>query len=145
MTYENYIKGKLVDVIVTEAYHHGGSDAMLAVAQVLANRVAAGWNGGDWLRVIDSAPFYRGTVWEPEAAKPVPNVRDGGFRELLRRVDDVYHGTADDSAVNNEQGQKALYYAELHNLNRVWFKENILNDLEAHPRIAVVGQMTFFA
>jgi hypothetical protein len=81
--------------------------------------------------------LHRGTVWPARGSRPArPNVRDGGFRELLRRVDDVYHGTADDSAVNNEQGQKALYYAELHNLNRVWFKENILNDLEAHPRIA---------
>jgi hypothetical protein len=145
MTYESYIKGKLVDFIVTEAYHHGGHEPMLAVAQVLANRVAAGWNGGDWLRVIDSAGDFRGTVWPADAHPPRPDPRNGGFRELLRRVDDVYHGTADDTNVNNEQGQKALYYAELHNLNRPWFKENILNDLENHPRMASVGQMTFFA
>jgi len=142
MTYESYIKGKLVDLIVGEAYHHGGSETMLAVAQVLANRVNAGWNGGDWLKVIMTAPDFRGTIviyQEP------PDPRNGSFRELLRRVDDVYHGIADDSAVNNEQGQKALYYAELHNLNREWFRENILSDLESHPKIATVGQMTFFA
>jgi hypothetical protein len=144
VTYESYIKGKLVDFIVGEAYHHGGSDTMLAVAQVLANRVAAGWNGSDWLRVIENAHAFRGTVW-PAEDRPTPNVKDGGFRELLRRIDDVYYGTADASSVNNEQGQKALYYAELHNLNRAWFQENILNDLDSHPRIATVGQMTFFA
>ena len=45
MTYESYVKGKLVDFVSGEAYHHGGSETMLAVAQVLANRVAAGWQG----------------------------------------------------------------------------------------------------
>src|SRR5258707_854909 len=110
MTFENYIKAKLVDVIVADALHHGGSEPMLAVAQVLANRVAAGWNGGDWLRVIQSAEQFRGTV-NPDPPKLDP--RDGGFRDLLRRVDDIYHGVADDSNVNNEQGQKSLYYAEL--------------------------------
>ena len=141
MTYENYVKAKLVDFVAAEAYHQGGSDSMLAVAQVLANRVAAGWQGGDWLRVIETAPEYRGSVYE-SAVRPDP--RDGGFRELLRQIDDVYFGIADDSNVNNEQGQKALYYAELHNVNNEWFGENILGDLESHPRLATVGQMTFF-
>jgi hypothetical protein len=141
MTYENYVKAKLVDAILRDAYHYGGHEPMLAVAQVLANRVSAGWGGGDWLRVIDTAPDYRGTVLD----NPVQlNPRDGGFRELLRRIDDVYHGTADDSNVNNEQGQKSLYYAELHHLNREWFEDNILKDRESHPRLATVGQITFF-
>ena len=114
---------------------------MLAVAQVLANRVSAGWQGGDWLRVIQSAGEFRGTIYTEQ---PRPDPRDGSFRDLLRRVDDVYYGTADDSNVNNEQGQKSLYYAELHNLNCDWFQENILTDPESHPRLATVGQMTFF-
>jgi hypothetical protein len=114
---------------------------MLAVAQVLSNRVQAGWMGGDWLRVIAGAPEYRGTVQPPnrEAVDP----RDGNFRELMRRIDDVYYGTAADDNVNNESG-KSLYYAELHNVTREWFTEHILGDLETHPRIATVGQLTFF-
>lgn len=140
MTYESYVKGKLADFVVQEAYHHGGTDTMLAVAQVLANRVAAGWQGGDWLKVIITADEFRGTVHTIQE----PNPRDGGFRDLLRRIDDVYYGTADDSAVNNEQGQKSLYYAELHNVNCPWFTDTILSDPESHPRLATVGQMTFF-
>jgi hypothetical protein len=114
---------------------------MMAVAQVLANRVKAGWGGGDWLMVIDTAQEYRGTI---QFNHQRVNPRDGSFRELLRRIDDVYHGTADDSGVNDDQGKISLYYAELHNINRAWFRDNILNDLEAHPRLASVGQMTFF-
>lgn len=142
MTYENYVKSKLVDLVVIEAYHQGGVETMLAIAQVIANRVNAGWHGGDWLKVIRAAADSRGTTWREEVEL---DPRDTGFRELLRRIDDVYHGTADDSAVNNEQGQKSLYYAELHNINREWFRETILANLEDHPRIAKVGQSDFFA
>lgn len=141
MTYESYIKARLIDLIVQEAFNSGGVEPMLAVAQVLANRVNAGWQGGDWLRVIHTAPEYFGTVQPSNGLLIDP--RDGNFRELMRRVDDVYHGTADDANVNNDSG-KSLYYAELHNINRDWFTEHILSDLESHPRIATVGQLTFF-
>jgi hypothetical protein len=142
VTYENYVKSKLVDLVIVDAYHQGGVEPMLAVAQVIANRVNAGWQGGDWLKVIQAAPESRGTTWTGDVQ---PEPRDISFRELLRRIDDVYHGTADDSAVNNEQDQKSLYYAELHNITRRWFRETILAFPEDHPRIAKVGQMDFFA
>lgn len=138
MTYENYIKAKLVDVGIEDAYHHGGVEPMLAVIQVLANRVKEGWN--DWQGVIDNAAGVRGTTWKD---RPVINPRDGGFRELLRRVDDIYHGVADDTNVNLED-RKSFYYAELNNISSPWFRQNILNDLDNHPRIATVGQLTFF-
>lgn len=140
MTYESYIKARLVDFVVGEAFNSGGVEVMLAVAQVIANRVEAGWQGGDWLKVIHGAPEYRGTV-QPDNGTIDP--RDGNFRELIRRVDDVYHGTADDANINNDSG-KSLYYAELHNINREWFTEHIASDPESHPRLATVGQLTFF-
>jgi hypothetical protein len=143
VTYENYIKARIVDFVAAEAYTSGGVETMLAVAQVLANRVAAGWQGGDWLRVINSADQYRGTIQPAYQIDP----RDGNFRELLRRIDEVYHGTADDSGVNveTEDGKaRSLYYGELHNINRDWFIEHITDDLENHPRLATVGQLTFF-
>lgn len=142
MTYENFIKARLVDFAVEEAFISGGVEAMLAVAQVLKNRVDAGWQGGDWRRVIRTAPNYRGTI-QPGYVETEVDPRDGNFRELMSRIDDVYHGTADDTNVNNDSG-KSLYYAELHNINRPWFREHILEDLESHPRLASVGQLTFF-
>ena len=136
MTFENYIKARLLDFIVAEAFD---AEAMLAVAQVLANRVNAGWQGGDWERVIRTAPDFRGTIQPPGPIDP----KDGNFRDVMRRIDDVYYGTADDTNVNNDSG-KSLYYAELHNINRAWFRDHILCDLESHPRLASVGQLTFF-
>lgn len=130
-----------MDFVIEEAYANGGVEPMLAVAQVIANRVKAGWQGGDWLRVIDTAPEYRGTLPGQNFTRVDP--RDGNFRELMRRIDDVYYGTADDSNVNTQKGN-SLYYAELHNLNRDWFSDHILQDTDSHPRLAKVGQLTFF-
>jgi hypothetical protein len=141
MTFESYVKARLMDLVIEDGYSSGGVEAMLAVAQVIKNRVDAGWKGGDWLRVIEDAPEHRGTL-QPSVQLHL-DPRDGNFRELLRRIDDVYHGTADDTNVNNDSG-KSLYYAELHNVNRDWFTEHITSDLESHPRLASVGQLTFF-
>lgn len=141
MTYENYIKGKIVDYAANEAWHHGGIEGMLAVAQVLANRVKAGW--GDWSTVLRSAPKFIGTTIAPPDIDP----RDIAFRRMLGAVDDIYNGVADDSNVNvtDDRGETpALYYAELNNIDREWFIENVTQELDRHPRIATVGPLTFF-
>jgi len=145
VTYENYIKGKLASFAAEEAMRYGGSNCALAVAQVIANRVAEGWHGGDWLKVITDAPQYRGTVYD-EAY--VVDPRDITFRQILSGVEDIYHFTADDTNVNvnDDRGRvSALYYCELNNVNTAWFRDNILDDLGSHPRIAKVGELTFFA
>lgn len=145
MTYENYIKGMLATFAVEEGYRYGGTDCSMAVAQVIANRVAAGWFGGDWRKVILDAPNMRGTTY----AQPFQyDTRETAFRQIITLIDDVYHGVADSSSVNlvDENGTiPALYYCVLHNVTSEWFRQRILNDLENHPRIAVVGQLTFFA
>ena len=113
---------------------------MLAVAQVLANRVKAGWHGGDWMSVIENAPNHVGTVVHQSHKV---SAKDLGFRDLLRKIDDVYYGVADDSNVNQPEAS-SLYYAQLNKVNRQWFRLNILDDLENHPRLAQVGPLTFF-
>ena len=141
MTYENYIKGKIVDYAANEAWHHGGIEGMLAVAQVLANRVKAGW--GEWHKIILTAPDYIGTVQSPVVLDP----RDASFRRVLASIDDIYQGIADDSNVNVEDDNGkhlALYYAELNQIDRKWFRENVLQQLQRHPRLATVGPLTFF-
>jgi hypothetical protein len=141
MTYENYIKAKIVDLAVEDAYHHGGIDGMLAVAQVLANRVKAGW--GEWNVVLRTAKNFRGTTPEPVEIDP----RDIGFRRILSAIDDIYNGVADDSNVNvtDDRGEiAALYYAELNRIDRQWFIDNVTTQLDRHPRIATVGPLSFF-
>lgn len=141
MTYENFIKAKLVQLAAREAYHHGGTNGMCAVAQVIYNRVQAGW--GEWLAVIDSADRYTGTVTEGVKFDP----KDMTFRRMLVLIDDIYYGTAESHVnIDTERGiAKSLYYANLNDLNRPWFRENILSDRDAHPVLATVGPLSFFA
>jgi hypothetical protein len=144
VTYENYIKAKLADFAVEEGYRYGGTDCAMAVAQVIANRVDAGWNGGDWRKVIAEASNVRGTVYY----KPFEyDTREPSFRQIIAQIDDVYHGIADTSGVEgmlNDETIPALYYCVLHNVTSEWFKAHVLHDLKHHPRIATVGQLTFF-
>jgi len=144
MTYENYIKARLVVYAVDEAYHYGGTDCMLAVAQVIANRVSAGW--GDWKKVLDTAHNYIGTyVTEQNDIEP----KDFTFRAMLGKIDEIYQGTSDaSSAVNIEDDRgtlNALYYADLSNIDRKWFIDNITQHIDRHPRVATVGPLSFFA
>jgi hypothetical protein len=136
VTFENFIKGQLMGVAIREGMRHGGYHNALAVAQVIANRVRAGWEGGDWLRVMVTAPDYMGTIYD---LMPTIAPRDISFRTVLQRIDDIYTGIAQDTMTEG-----ALYYCELHRVNRQWFQENVLSDPAAHPRLATVGPVTFF-
>lgn len=145
MTFENFIKARLVSFVIDETFSDPSLNAQLAVAQCLANRVNAGWFGSDWLAVIDNAPDVVGTVY---AGRTPIKPRDATFRELLRRIDDVYYGTNENvlasESLDGDEIFHPLYYCEAHNLNRQWFKENILSDPEAHHMLAKVGSLSFF-
>lgn len=141
MTYENYIKAQLVHYCVNEGWD-GSIETPLAIAQTLKNRVDEGWGGGDWMKVIEAAPDYSGNS---KKNRPAIEPRDLIFRSILQQIDEVYYGTSFENYVNDDQGQKALYFAELHTLDRDWFKQNIVSDPENHPMIAKVGQINFFA
>lgn len=146
MTYENYIKALLLDYALCEAWHERSPDVVLAVAQVIANRVKAGWHGGDWLQAITDAPNRCATT--APFRRPSINPREPAFRQMLMDIDAIYHGSADDSSINPEDlegvPQTSLYYADLGSVPNIWFKENIASNPAEHPRLAKVGSFTFF-
>lgn len=135
MTLESFLKGQIAAYAIHEGFRHGGVDNMLAVAQVLRNRYTAGWQGGDWMRILEAAETSTGTLYPREAAR----IRDTFIRLFLQRLDDVFTGNEDD----NTNG--ALFYCELHNLNRAWFKTNVLAHKEEHRQVAKIGPVTFFS
>jgi hypothetical protein len=140
MTYENYIKASLTTFAAKEGLRYGSTDCPLAIAQAIANRIAQGWQGGDWLKVIEDADRVRGTVYkEPYEIE----YRGHAFRQLLTAIEDVYHGVAESNI--NVDGTPGLYYCELHNVTSPWFYKNIIERPDDHPRIAKVGELTFFA
>ncbi len=134
MNADNYIKGQLAALAIRDGFHHGGVENMLAVANVIRNRVAQGWSGGDWMDVLDAEDAYIGTEYAPEKTK----LRDMNVRVFLQRLDDVYTGSEED----NTEG--AVFYCELHKVTRQWFRENVLQRRADHPMVAQVGQVAFF-
>lgn len=135
MNGETYIKAQLAEWAILEGARHGGVNNMVAVAFVMVNRVNAGWYGGDWEQVIHHAWERGGTMYEPTRV----NLRDGDVKLFLQRIDDIFDGSEDDTLTNG-----ALFYCELHRVDRGWFKTHVLHDRTEHPLVATVGQVTFF-
>ena len=142
MTAEQMIKAKLVIFAHQEAGWTGSLQCMLAVACVLKNRVDAGW--GEWMDVIEGAHEYEGNEIALEARM---DLGDDNLRDLMRDVDDIYHGVFVDelTRVENPMGGEAscLYYCFVERPIRDWFAKHIIRSPE-HPRVAQVGQMMLY-
>lgn len=106
-----------------------GLQGMTAAGNVIRNRVAAGWSGGDWLAVM--AAHDPGIRWPDD-------IRNPRFLDVLLKAANIYDGTEPDLTGG------ALYYANLATPSP-WFRDNILGKPEEHPRIGTVGAQTFFA
>lgn len=137
MNADNYIKGQIAAYCIQEGHGAGGADKMIAIAHVLRNRVAAGWQGGDWMAVLENAAQNRAKVPPPLAGL---DLRNGSVKAFLQAVDDIYAGAEEDELTGG-----ALYYADLHDITNSWFLENIARDPINHPRTATVGLTAFFS
>lgn len=135
LTPETFIKAELAAFAQREAAHHGGIDNMLAVAFVVRNRVRASWFGGNWMEIIEGHEGVAGKNYPRTAV----NLRDIHFRMFLQQIDDLYLGLTPDKMTEG-----ALYYCELNHCDNEWFLENIVRKPEEHPRVATVGNVSFF-
>jgi hypothetical protein len=133
LTIDTYIRAQMARFAIEEGGRHGGVNNMLAVAQVLRNRVFAGW--GDWLEVVQRAPEKRATIYPPHMSE----LRSGNVRVLLNKIDDVYtKADAEDLTAG------ALFYVEPGFPVAEWFKTEVLDRPDEHRRTAHVGPVWFF-
>jgi spore germination cell wall hydrolase CwlJ-like protein len=138
MTTPDFIKAMLA-VLMWREDSGDGVQGMTAVGLVVANRVRAGWNGGDWCAVMAAHNQFSSMVIEgdPNTIR-WPDTRDPKFQLVLGKVDTIYDGTEYDTT------DGALYYANLSTMNSAWFRTNIVAKPEEHPRVGTVGAQTFF-
>lgn len=128
-------------VLALLMWREDGSDGvqgMTAVGLVVRNRVNAGWNGGDWLAVMEAHDKSSSVEHGDLNVIRWPNLRDPRFQAVLTKADGIYDGDEDDITGG------ALYYADLAVTITPWFTESILRQPESHPRIGTVGRQTFF-
>jgi hypothetical protein len=119
-----------------------GPNGMLAVLFVVRNRSKAGWNGGDWAKIIEGHnQFSSISVLGDSQTVEYPDVRDPAFLAILQSVDSVYDDERQDLLTNG-----ALYYADLGKgvTPGGWFDRNITQDPATHPRVAQIGTTTYF-
>jgi len=134
VTLEAYVRAQMARFAIEEAQRHGGINNMLAILHVLRNRVMAGW--GDWAEVVANAPDRRGTIYPP--GEP-PNLKANNVRIVLNRVDEIYTRTDLVDLTGN-----ALFYMDSNLPVEDWFKREVVDRPEDHPRCCHIGSVWFF-
>jgi hypothetical protein len=133
MTLDVYTRAQLARFAIEEGERYGGISNMLGIAHLLRNRVMAGW--GDWTEVVQRAPEKRANVHTP----PIPNLRTGNVRSFLARIDDIY--TRVD--VTDLTGG-ALFYVDPGRTIAEWFRSEVMERPDDHPRSAHIGPVWFY-
>lgn len=138
MVPSDYVKSQIATLMFNES-HDDLIIGMTAAGLVLRNRVQAGWEGGNWLKLIetfDKYHFYPDAV-EPRVMKLGNPYGDDLFRRILAIAEVIFDGREKDITCG------ALYYGRLDRCSED-FKRKIVRQPEAHPRIATVGLKQFF-
>jgi hypothetical protein len=138
VTLEQFQRAELVRFAYEEAAHTGSIQCLKAVVYVLRNRVRSGWSPS-FLEAIRKADAVRGNH---VTKRPEVNENDRIFQIMLRDIDEVYYGTAQDET--EKLVDQALYYQFIDRVISPWFVENIVRSAE-HPRRAQIGTMMLFA
>ena len=133
MNLDTFTRAKIAEFAIDEGARYGGVNNMLAVAQVLRNRVFKGW--GDWLEVAQSAPAKRATIYPPD----IPNIRTGNVRVFLNRLDELYT-----SEISEDLTGGALFYIDPAFPIQAWFQKEVLGNPDDHARTAHIGPVWFF-
>lgn len=139
MTLEQFQRAAIVRFSINEAISTGSLACMKGVCYALRNRILDGWYDGSWITAIEKhwevAGHDRQVTLEPDLNNRL-------FQMMLRDVDDIYYGTGEDetSAVVGA----CHYYHFIDKPIRAWFLENVIRDIENHPRRAHIGNIAFY-
>jgi hypothetical protein len=136
MTIDTYIRAQMVRFAMEEAQRYGGANNMIAMCQVLRNRVFAGW--GDWLEVVMTAPMKRGNRGNGTTT-PFALLRTPEAAILLNRIEEIY--TRVDTS---DMTGGALFYIDSTQPVNDWFEKEVLKRPEEHARTAHIGPVWFF-
>src|SRR5262249_39378546 len=123
---------KLAEAAWHEARHFGGHQLVCNVAQAIGNRFRQHW--GSWEFILNSLDKYASCDPKERIA---PNAWDPAWLRLLQEIGTIFEGTRPDPT------NGAVYWGELTNITRPWFKENVIDKREEHPQ-TVSGPLCFW-
>lgn len=122
---DQFIKSQLAIEAWRHGQRYGGSQCMLMVAHVIANRYRAGW--GEWLDIIARIPVFSARNLDEQPGGQ-PSLGDPNFVKLLQEIDGIFDGSRQDMT------RGALYWADLGEITRDWFLSEICRNPKDHPR-----------
>lgn len=132
----DYVKSEIANLMWNES-HEDLLLGMTSAGLVLRNRVLAGWEGGDWVRLIEVFDRYSAKApMEPRALRLGNPYKDDLFRRVLATAELIYDGREKDITYG------ALWYGRLDDCSED-FKVKIVRSA-AHQRVATVGRQQFF-
>lgn len=136
MTLETYVRAEIARVALENGARYGGINNMLGVAMVLRNRVFAGW--GSWIDVIEQVAT-RPTNLNIPRGDVTSVLKSNTGRNLLNQVDAIYSRVDIEDITGG-----ALFWVDPSFLVADWFKLEVLNRQENHPRVAHIGPVWFY-
>jgi len=129
---DDFLRSQLVLTGWRYGREYGGWRAAAMIMSVIMNRVRLGW--GTLLEVLDNIPNKAATTEIPTGW---PSIWEPEFVKLLHECERIYENSIDYS-------KGALYWCDLRNVSTDFFKEKILGDHDAHPRVAEMNSLCFF-
>lgn len=130
---DDAIKAMLVMAGWNHGRKWGGHLASVMVMSCLAQRQRLGW--GSWLEIIKNIPKYAATLDVPNDI--CTEIWEPGFVRLLHEVEGIFDGSVDYS-------RGAVYWCDSNDVTNPWFREKILADATAHPRVAEMNSLMLF-
>ena len=130
----------VVSALATLMYNESHEDLLLGMTVcglIVRNRMIAGWEDGQWLRLIQKHDSWHFANAEPRVLKLGDPHHDQLFRRCLAVAENIYNGRERDIT------EGALWYGRLNECSD-GFKEKIVRQMPDHPMVATVGRNSCF-
>jgi hypothetical protein len=135
---------------------------MLGICFVISNRVRAGWESGDWLKVMSKVYTYSASEPSEMMNLEFPDIWEPSWRWLAGKVEDMYDGTLPDTITCTpslesmaavvpgcernpaNQSKPSFFYANLNMPIRDWFVNKIIRCPAEHPQTVTIPPLAFY-
>jgi hypothetical protein len=137
MTPSDYVVSQLANLMWNES-HEDLLLGMTTCGLIVRNRMLAGWENGQWLRLIAQHDTYNFPVDKAARVLKLGDPHnDQLFRRCLAVAENIY------SARERDITDGALWYGRLNECSEE-FKEKIVRQMNQHSMVATIGRNTCF-
>lgn len=131
----------VVSALATLMFNESHDDLLLGMTVcglIIRNRVIAGWEDGQWLRLIEKHDLFHFPANKAPRVLKLGNPHlDQIFRRCLATAENIYNGRERDIT------DGALWYGRLNEVSDE-FKDKIVRQMGDHPMVATIGRNACF-